>query len=212
VLYLGLRPGVSRADFARAVATGGLKELLRPVRVTPGDCIFLPPGTLHAPGAGMFFAEVQQNSDLTYRVYDWDRVGADGRPRPLQLEKALAVIEWDAPREPKVTPRPVAEGQLDPAGRRAGDGRLSRELLVRCPKFTVERWTLAQPAAVPPTGRFRIFLGLEGEVAIDWPGGKEPVLLPRGRTTFLPAALGEVHLVPEGRAVLLAAHRDGEGG
>ena len=206
VLYLGLRPGVTRADFERAVTAGGRKELLRPVRVAPGDCIFLPPGTLHAPGAGMFFAEVQQNSDLTYRVHDWDRVGADGRPRPLQLEKALAVIQWDAPREPKVTPQPFAQRQL------RAEGQLRRELLVRCPKFTAERWTLAQPVAVPLAGRFRILLDLEGEVAIGWPGGKEPVLLPRGRTALLPAALGEVRLEPRGPSVLLVAHRDGEGG
>jgi mannose-6-phosphate isomerase len=206
VLYLGLRPGVTRADVERAVTAGGLKELLRPVSVAPGDCIFLPPGTLHAPGAGMFFAEVQQNSDLTYRVYDWDRLGADGRPRPLQLEKALAVIQWDAPRQPKVTPQPVAEGQ------RCAEGQLGRELLVRCPKFTAERWTIAQPVTVPLAGRFRILLDVEGDVAIGWPGAQEPVLLPRGRTALLPAALGEVRVSPRGRAVLLVAHRDGEGG
>jgi mannose-6-phosphate isomerase len=206
VLYLGLRPGVTRADFERTVPASGLKRLLRPVSVAPGDCIFLPPGTLHAPAGGMFFAEVQQNSDLTYRVYDWGRVEADGRPRPLQLEKALAVIQWDAPREPKVTPRPVGEGQ------RRAEGQPARELLVRCPKFTAERWTVEQPVTVPLTGRFRILLDLEGEVAIDWPGGKEPVLLPRGRTALLPAALAEVRLTPRGRAVLLVACRDGEGG
>jgi mannose-6-phosphate isomerase len=211
VLYLGLRPGVTRADFQRAASVGGLKELLRPVSVAPGDCIFLPPGTVHAPGAGMFFAEVQQNSDLTYRVYDWDRVDADGRPRPLQLEKALAVIQWDAPREPtlwapKVAPQPVAEGE------RRAEGGLRRELLVASAKFTAERWTLAQPATVPLLGRFHILLALDGDVAIAWPRGEGPVLLPRGRTALLPAALAEVLLTPRGRAVLLVARRDGEGG
>jgi len=194
VLYLGLRPGLTRSDFERALEGGGVGDLLRPVEVAPGDCIAIPPGTLHAPGAGLLFAEVQQNSDLTYRVYDWDRVGADGRPRPLHLEKALAVIDWDAPAREKVTPQVLGE-----------DG-VRKELLVRCPKFTAERWTLGEPVSESLDGRFRTVMALEGAVDVAWPGAAEPVLLSKGHTTLLPASLGEVDLQPRGRAVLLVAH------
>ena len=173
-----------------------MADLLRPVEVVPGDCIAIPPGTLHAPGAGLLFAEVQQNSDLTYRVYDWDRVGADGRPRPLHLEKALAVIDWDAPKEEKVTPQVLGE-----------DG-VRKELLVRCPKFTAERWTLGEPVRESLDGRFRVLMALDGEVDIAGPGAAEPVLLSKGRSALLPASLREVHLRPRGRTVLLVAHRE----
>lgn len=193
VLYLGLQPGVTRDDFERAANAGGVGGLLRAVRLVPGDCVFLPPGTLHAPGAGVLFAEVQQNSDLTYRVYDWERVGPDGQPRALHLEKALAVIDWEAPREEKVTPQVLAD-----------DG-LRKELLVRCSKFTAERWTLSGPVVEPLAGRFRILMGLEGAVDIEWSGAGEPVALSKGRSALLPASLGEVRLRPRGRTVLLVA-------
>ena len=195
VLYLGLRPGVTRGDFEHALEAGGVADLLRPVEVAPGDCIAIPPGTLHAPGAGLLFAEVQQHSDLTYRVYDWDRLGADGRPRPLDLEKALAVIDWEAPKEEKVTPQVLSQ-----------DG-VRKEFLVRCPKFTAERWTLGEPVSESLNGRFRILMALEGEADIAGPGGTKPVLLSKGRSALLPASLGEVDLQPQGRAVLLVAYR-----
>lgn len=195
VLYLGLRPGVGRREFEEAARSGAVGDLLRPVKVRPGDCIFIPPGTLHAPGAGLLFAEVQQNSDLTYRVYDWGRVGADGRPRPLHLEKALAVIDWEAPRQERVSPQVLSE-----------DG-VRKELLVRCEKFTAERWTLEEATSEPPTGRFRILMVLEGGLRVEW-GNEEPVSVPRGRTVLLPASLEEVGLHPLGRTVLLVAYRE----
>ena len=148
----------------------------------------------------MLFAEVQQNSDLTYRVYDWERVGPDGQPRALHLEKALAVIDWEAPKEEKVTPQVLAD-----------DG-LRKELLVRCPKFTAERWTLSGPVVEPLAGRFRILMALEGAVDIEWLRAAEPVALSRGRSALLPASLGEVRLRPRGRTVLLVAHREKEVG
>ncbi len=200
VLYLGLKPGITPQEFEHAVRHGGVGEVLRAVRLVPGDCVFLPPGTLHAPGAGVLFAEVQQNSDLTYRVYDWERVGPDGRPRALHLKKALAVIDWEAPKEEKVTPQVLAD-----------DG-LRKELLVRCPKFTAERWTLTESATEPLAGRFRILMALEGAVDIEWSGAAEPVALSRGRSALLPASLGEVGLRPRGRTVLLVAHREKEVG
>jgi mannose-6-phosphate isomerase len=103
-LIYGLAPGANAADFRRAAQEGRLNEQLHRLPVHAGDCVFVPAGTVHALLAGAVVAEVQQNSDTTYRVYDWGRLGADGRPRALHLEKALAVIDWAQVAPDKIAP------------------------------------------------------------------------------------------------------------
>lgn len=90
-LYYGFERESTREAFARAIEEGTLLEQLHRAPVKTGDVFFIPAGTLHAIGAGMVIAEIQQNSNVTYRVYDYGRIGADGRPRPLHIEQALAV-------------------------------------------------------------------------------------------------------------------------
>lgn len=92
-LYYGFKREVTREEFARSVADGTLTELLRKVPVKQGDVFFIPSGTLHGIGAGLVIAEIQQNSNVTYRVFDYDRVDADGKPRPLHVEKAMEVTD-----------------------------------------------------------------------------------------------------------------------
>jgi len=200
ILYLGTKPGVSPEEFRHAASTSGVGDMLRKVKVTAGDCISVPPGTLHAPGAGLLFAEVQQNSDLTYRVYDWDRVGPDGKPRELHLHKAMDVIDWQAPKEEKVTPQVLATGAV------------RKERLLHTAKFTADRWVLSAAVEEPLDGRFRILMGLEGRLGIHWPGDVGPVVLTRGRSVLVPASLGEMELRPRSRAVLLVISRQREGG
>ena len=89
-LYYGFDREVSLEEFSSRVSDGTLTEVLRKVPVKPGDVFFIPSGTLHAIGAGLVIAEIQQNSNVTYRVFDYGRLGADGKPRPLHVEKALA--------------------------------------------------------------------------------------------------------------------------
>jgi mannose-6-phosphate isomerase len=96
VLYLGVRPDVDRLCLERSIRDGSIGGRMRPVQVHPGDLVRVPPGTLHAIGAGILLAEVQQPSDTTYRVYDWERVGLDGRPRPLHLDQALDCTDLDS--------------------------------------------------------------------------------------------------------------------
>lgn len=90
-LYYGFRNKIDRAEFARRIRDNTLTEVLNAVPVHPGDCFFIPAGTLHAINKGIVVAEIQQNSNVTYRVYDYGRVGADGKPRALHIDKALDV-------------------------------------------------------------------------------------------------------------------------
>src|SRR6185437_11358430 len=92
----GLLPGVDEPALRAAVAHGTVTECLHQFRPRPGDCVFLPAGTVHAVGGGVLFAEVQQTSDATFRLYDWDRRDAAGRPRELHVEPGLACIHWPA--------------------------------------------------------------------------------------------------------------------
>ena len=92
-LYHGLRREVGREELAQRIEQGALTGILRKRFVSRGDVIFIPSGTLHAIGAGLVVAEVQQNSNVTYRVFDYGRIGADGKPRPLHIKKALDVID-----------------------------------------------------------------------------------------------------------------------
>ena len=109
-LYIGLRPDVTLDDLARVANTPATADLLRAWPARTGDCFYLPSGVVHALGAGLVVAEVQTPSDVTYRLYDWDRVDAEGRPRDLHVEQALANVRLDITDEQIVQPRqPVAD-------------------------------------------------------------------------------------------------------
>lgn len=93
-LYVGLKAGVTREDFAQAIAGGTVEEVTHRIPVRTGDHIFIPSGRLHAIGAGLVIFEIQQNSDTTYRVFDWNRMGTDGKPRELHVRESLACIDY----------------------------------------------------------------------------------------------------------------------
>jgi mannose-6-phosphate isomerase len=186
-VYAGLRPGVDRAQLAAAIAEGTCERLLHQFEPQAGDCLFIPAGTVHALGKGLLVAEIQQSSDTTFRLYDWNRVGPDGRPRPLHVDEGLAVVDFQrgpvAPQQPQPTARPWA----------------SR--LVECDKFTIDRWDFDRPQTIGGDQRFHIICVLEGAVRIARdPHGQS---LPKGGTALLPACLAGVRLEPQGRTVLL---------
>ena len=99
-LIVGLRPGVGRAQFERALDSGTLETCVNRFQVSAGDSVLVQSGTVHAIDAGNLILEIQQNSDTTYRVYDWGRTGLDGKPRQLHRREALASILWDQPAPP----------------------------------------------------------------------------------------------------------------
>jgi mannose-6-phosphate isomerase len=146
VLYVGLRAGITRADFERGIAEGHTEEQVHRIEVSPGDFIFIPSGRLHAIGAGLLIYEIQQNSDTTYRVFDWNRVGLDGQPRELHVEESLQCIDFD---------------DVEP-GLSVKDG----ETLVSCSEFVVEEWDFGEGEQrdLIEGGRFSIVTVVDGRV------------------------------------------------
>lgn len=187
-IYAGLRPGVDRERLERELAGGTCYVCLHQFEPAVGDCVFLEAGTVHALGAGLMIAEIQQSSNTTYRLFDWNRVDRDGRPRQLHIQESLETIDYQ--RGPVSAQRPVATG------------RPGVERLVECDKFVLDRWR-GEGAAVACGGdeRFHILAVVEGDVVIT-AGGQEQSL-PRGNTTLVPASCSSVWLAPQGRAVVL---------
>lgn len=109
-IYAGLKNGVTRAQFDAALQNGMLAEVVHVLEPVTGDCLFIPSGRIHAIGAGLLIYEIQQNSDTTYRVFDWNRVGLDGKPRQLHIAESLASIDFED-FEPRMQSR-AAEGPL----------------------------------------------------------------------------------------------------
>jgi mannose-6-phosphate isomerase len=183
-LYAGLRPGIGPECVRQALAGGSVPECLHSFEARPGDCVFLPAGVVHAIGAGLVLFEVQQTSDLTYRLHDWDRIDAvTGRPRPLHIDDALACTDFD--RGPSEPVRPVVE---------AG-GPARRERLVACDHFQLWRWRATRPFTAGAAGTCRVLVGADGRATVHARGGEEP--LGPGDVMLLPAELGPVLVVPE---------------
>lgn len=173
-LVLGLKDGAGLDELKDAAEKGaGLDALLRRKTVKPGEVYPIPAGTVHAIGAGILLYEVQQSSDLTYRLYDWERVGADGRRRELHLRDSLNVIQpGQRPQDavPNVIPHSAA-------------GRAER--LLDNPYFQLDRLRdCAGFQLMPDTDRFSALTAL-GSLRLDWEGGS--LSLEKGQTALLPA-------------------------
>jgi mannose-6-phosphate isomerase len=158
--------------------------------VCAGDTVFVPAGTVHAIEAGIMLFEIQQKSDLTYRVYDYDRRDPQGNPRELHIAKSLEVSNLGPQPSPHTTPEPLGPG---------------RDLLVRCAAFALERWQLAAPidATTDPT-TFEIFTVIDGALTLS--ADDTVVPLRRGASVVLPASLGAYTLTPTGPATVLRCY------
>lgn len=177
----GLRPGVDRAAFAAAVREGRTEEVLQTRPVQAGDVCFIPSGLVHAIGAGIVVAEIQQNSDLTYRVFDYGRRQPDGSLRQLHVDRALDVV------------RPFAKEEIEQLRFAARDASDDRDTLVHCRYFRVRRLAVSGMREERVTGEsFVALLCVEGEGTILADGVSYP--LQKGELYFLPAGLGEYSL------------------
>jgi mannose-6-phosphate isomerase len=188
VLYAGLRPGVDRSAVEQAIAEGSLEQCLHRIEPEVGDCIFVPAGTPHAIGAGLLVAELQQSSDTTFRLFDWNRVGPDGKPRTLHVEQGLEAIDFQ-------------RGAVEPnKGTPTGREFVSR--LVACNKFVIDRWQLAGPHFIAGNGRFHLLAVTAGAIEIEGDLSRLPLAL--GQTALIPASAGALEIRPIGkRAELL---------
>jgi mannose-6-phosphate isomerase len=187
VIYAGLKRGFDRAAFERELRNGTGDLCLHRFEPRVGDCLFLPAGVVHAPGGGILMAEIQQSSDVTFRLHDWNRIGADGKPRALHIEQALDVINYDyGPANPQ-RPQPTADRRV--------------EQLVACDKFVLERIQLeAEPYSLPSDDRFRILAACDGNAELDG----RPFAV--GETALIPANCRGARLVGRSGATVLSAY------
>ena len=180
LIYAGLRPGVDRQTLAAAIGQGRCQDCLNVFQPSVGDCIFLPAGTVHALGAGLLVAEIQQSSDVTYRLFDWNRLGPDGKPRPLHVEQGLDAVDFQR--------GPVGPQQPRPAER----PEVSR--LVECERFVLDRWAFDAPLPAGGDNRCHIIVIVEGAVRIE---GDPSALCCRGAgPPCCRPRLGAVRLTP----------------
>jgi mannose-6-phosphate isomerase len=186
-IYAGLKPGVDRTKLERALTAGKCDECLHEFEPRPGDCLLIEARTVHALGAGLLVAEIQQASDTTYRLFDWNRVDRDGKPRQLHVEESLNTIDFSR--------GPVAPTKAQPAV------HPSVERLAACDKFVLDRWTLEAEQSLLSDDRFHILSVIDGSLSAS--AADQQYNLSRGGTLLVPAGCREVALAPLGRAVLL---------
>ena len=190
-LRVGFDGPVTREQYAEHVERGTLPELLAKARVHPGDTFFVPAGTVHTIEGSVLIAEIQQASDITYRIYDWDRVGPDGRKRELQTDLAANAIDFASGTSFDVTAAPERNRFVT---------------LKKCPYFTTNLLLLDGRIERNHVGRdsFAVYMMLDGRMTLSWDKGTETV--DRGETVLLPACIEEIGL--EGRGKLLEIYID----
>ncbi len=177
-IFVGLRASLTREQFKRALDEKTIEDCVHKIRVKAGDAMFLPAGRFHAVSGGNLLVEIQQSSDTTYRVFDWNRVDEKGRSRQLHVDQALQCIDLNDV-EPKL---------IEPRG----------ELLVRHKLFEVQKWNLESPREIAPRGEFAIVYCINGKLSCA------AVDLVRGEFFLVPASLQDRQLKPraDGTALL----------
>lgn len=196
-VLIGLKPGTTPAQFRAALASEKVEDLFTNYPVHPGSTFFIPAGTPHTIGPGMVLCEVQEYSDLTYRVYDYGRVDAVGKPRELHIEKALEVMNFSPSAPAQTVPLP-----LPAPAPRAG---ISRSLLAACRHFAVERLDYSAPTPLLGyDGQFSLCVFLSGSGHLEWPGGEASYR--SGECWFIPASQGHLQILPGEKTAALSVH------
>jgi len=190
VLYAGLKQGVDRETLETRLRDGTCEDLIHRFEPQAGDCILIEAGTVHAIGAGLLVGEIQQSSDTTFRLFDWNRLGTDGKPRPLHIDQGMEVIDFDAtevgPQTPQATDNPHVER------------------LIECDKFMFDRWRFDSTEAFPDDDRFHILSVVQGSVEVTGDPSEQPLRL--GGTMLLPAQRGGVELRASDETIILDAY------
>jgi mannose-6-phosphate isomerase len=181
-LISGLKESITPDDYVRLVAEDRITDVLAEHTVAPGDVFFLPAGRIHAIGGGCFLAEIQQTSDLTYRIYDYNRLGLDGKPRQLHTQEAKDAIDY------RVYPEYRTEYEMR---------RDAAVQLVKCPHFTTELFELTREMEIP--GRagendFLILIGIAGQARLHT--AQDETVLSAGEAILVPASDGALSALP----------------
>ncbi len=189
-LYVGLKRGVTRVEFEKKISDGSVAECFHRIPVRAGDTMFLPSGRVHAIGDGLVIFEIQQNSDTTYRVFDWNRTGLDGKPRELHIAQSLASIDFND-FEPKLV-----------SGKFSGDDKIKSRPLVRDKLFDVEHLEIKSGAVAKlKEHKLQIIAAVSGQVEIK--GGLEIVNLSAGQFCLIPASLERTEILAKSDAAAL---------
>jgi len=192
-VLVGLKPDANKENFLQGLARHTLEGLFAVHSVHEGDTFFVPAGTPHTIGPGWIVCEVQQYSDLTYRVYDYGRVDAHGKPRELHIDKALDVMNFGKTRGGKTSALPLPSREM------------KKSLLAACEYFATERYELINPAQLDRDGQhFDLLIILSGSGAIK--SQKEMYPYRRGETWLIPASLNAYELAPNDPTILLRTY------
>jgi mannose-6-phosphate isomerase len=181
-LIAGFNQKMDREKYVQALTGKKLKDIMNFEKVAPGDVFFIPAGRVHAIGKGILLAEIQQTSDVTYRIYDWDRTGADGKPRELHTELALDAIDFNQHNEYKTRYQRPSQGTV---------------ALADCPYFTTNLVSFGQPLEkdYQHLDTFVIYICTSGVCSIRW-GTTESMNIRKGETVLVPAVLNHIRLTP----------------
>ncbi|GAC1625553.1 MAG: class I mannose-6-phosphate isomerase [Candidatus Acidiferrum sp.] len=192
-VLLGLKPGVNKEKLLAELNANTVEELFVTQPVKAGDTFFIPAGTPHTIGSGMILCEVQQYSDLTYRLYDYGRLGADGKPRALHIEKALEVMKFENTVKNRVKSLPLPSHDA------------FKLFLAACPYFATESWQFSSDfSSSSAADHFEIFVILSGTGILQWKGGEQQYQA--GECWLIPAALGQFELKPKENSSLIRTY------
>lgn len=188
-LLSGFSRKVTKDEYQKAVEENKVEDILSDCEVTPGDVFFLPAGRVHAIGAGCFVAEIQETSDVTYRIYDYDRRDAEGNPRELHTELAKDAIDFSVEDDYRTHYDHVPDTRVN---------------LVECAHFTTNLYDLSKPIDIPVAinDSFMILICLEGEAKVY--DLDSEVLLKKGQSILIPASDEKVTVVPSPTSKLLS--------
>lgn len=190
-LIIGFQEDTTQEEYLHALSEGKLEDLLQKVKVKTGDVFFIPAGLVHAIGKGVVLAEIQQSSDLTYRIYDYKRVDEFGHERQLHTEEALDVIDYKASKEPKII---------------YSDALNELATLVSCKYFTTNllRFNEKLQRFYGTLDSFVVYMCLDGgfEIIIE----EQTIMVNKGETVLIPASILEVALLPEGEVTVLETY------
>lgn len=190
-LIIGFTKDCDKEEYLDALANDQVENLLQKVPVKKGDVFFIPAGLVHAIGKGVVVAEIQQSSDITYRIYDYKRVDDQGNERELHTEQALDVINFLAATNPK-TPYKAVENELTE--------------LVSCQYFTTSliKFNQALTRNYGNLDSFVAYMCIEGDFVIEY--ADEKTIVNKGDTLLIPASVDEINLIPDSETVLLEVH------
>jgi mannose-6-phosphate isomerase len=186
-IYAGLKPGVDRATLERESASGRCEECLHAFEPRAGDCLLIEAGTVHALGAGLLVAEIQQASNTTFRLFDWNRLDTDGKPRALHVPQSLDTIDYGRGPVKPVVPRATKRPHV--------------ERLVACDKFILERCSVDAPQSFDNDDRFHIITIIGGKTTLHTADLSHECW--RGDTILIPACCRRWEVAPNNRTVLL---------